>query len=327
MRSVSRVIALGMGLAACGQALGQQAGSAASYPAKSIRMIIPFAAGGTTDVAARVIGQKLTEAWGQQVVVESRVGGGSLIGTDYVAKSAPDGYTLLVSTISFAISASLYRKVPYDPIRDFAPITQMSALPLVLVVHPSVPAKSLKELIALAKARPGHLNYASSGSGTSPHLAAEMLKSMAKIDLIHIPYKGSAIAANDLLGGHVMMNIGLLPAVLPHVQTNRIRPIAVTTTQRVAALPGVPTMAESGLPDYEINSWQGFWAPAGVPSDIIAKLHREMVRAIRLPDVRERIVNEGAVPVGSAPAEFGEHVRREITKWAQVIRQSKAQVD
>lgn len=305
----------------------QPGGGAAAYPSKPIRFIIPFPVGGTTDVTARMIGQKLTQTWGQQTIVEPRVGAGSVLGTEVVAKAAPDGYTLLVSTISFTINASLRRNLPFDPIRDFAPITQISALPLVLVAHPSLPAKTIKDLIALAKARPGQLNYASSGSGTSPHLAAEMFKTMAKIDLVHIPYKGSALAANDLLGGHVMMNFGLLPAVLQQINAKKLRPLAVTTTYRVHALPGVPTIAESGLPDYEISSWQGVWAPAGVASDLVTKLNREIVRVINLPDVREQITNQGATPVGNSPAEFANHVRREIVKWAKVVKDSWAQVE
>ena len=300
---------------------------AASYPSKPIRFVIPFPAGGTTDVTTRMIGQKLTEAWGQQALVEPRVGAGGSIGTEYVAKAPPDGHTLLVSTIAFTIVASLLPKLNYDPIRDFAPVTQISALPLVLVAHPSLPVKTVKELIALARARPGQLTYSSSGSGTSPHLAGEMLKTMAKIDLIHIPYKGSAMGANALLGGHVMMNIGLLSAVQPQIQAKRVRAIAATTTQRIPSMPELPTIAESGLPDYEISSWQGIWAPAGVSPEIVTKLHREIVRIIRLPDIRERITSEGAVPVASTPAEFGAFVRGEIAKWAKVVKASGAKAD
>ena len=331
MKAVAAVLLIGVcsALAAYATSVTAQplSAGAAAYPSKPIRFIIPFPAGGTTDVAARMIGQKMTEAWGQPTLVEPRVGAGSVIGSELVAKAQPDGHTLLVNTIAFTIVASLHRKLPYDPIKDFAPIIQISALPLVLVVHPSLPVKTVKELIALARGRPGQLNYASSGSGTSPHLAGEMFKTMAKVDMVHIPYKGSAMGANALLGGHVMMSFSLLPAVLPQIQANKLRAIAATTTQRTAALPNLPTIAESGLPDYEISSWQGVWAPTGVAPDIVAKLNREIVRIIKLPDVQERITSEGATPVGNSPADFASFVRREIVKWAQVVKESGAQAD
>jgi tripartite-type tricarboxylate transporter receptor subunit TctC len=327
MQSVARALCFAFCTAALAHSSAAVAQQAAAYPSKAIRFIIPFPAGGTTDVAARLIGQKITEAWGQPALVEARSGAGGSIGTEFVAKAPADGHTLLVSTIAFAIVSSLRPRLGYDPIRDFAPITQISALPLVIVVHPSLPAKNVKELVALARAKPGQLTYASSGSGTSPHLAGEMLKTVAKIDLVHIPYKGSAMGANALLGGHVMINIGLLPAVLPQMQAKRVRAIAATTMQRIPSLPDLPTVAESGYAEYEITSWQGVWAPAGVPQDILAKLNREMVRIVRLPDVQERITSEGAVPVGNSPAEFGAFVRREIAKWAKVVKDSGARED
>jgi tripartite-type tricarboxylate transporter receptor subunit TctC len=327
MQALARVLSLVVSTAALAYAAQAGAQQATVYPSKPIRLIIPFPGGGTTDIAARIIGQKLTEAWGQPSLVEPRVGAGGSIGTEYVAKAAPDGHTLLVSTIAFAIVSSLRPKLGYDPVKDFAPITQISALPLIIVVHPSLPAKNVKELVALARAKPGQLTYASSGSGTSPHLAGEMLKAVAKIDLVHVPYKGSAMGANALLGGHVMINIGLLPAVLPQMQAKRVRAIAATTAQRIPSLPDLPTVAESGYPEYEITSWQGVWAPAGVAPDIVTKLNREMVRIIRLPDVQERITSEGAVPVGNSPAEFGAFVRREIAKWAKVVKESGARED
>lgn len=278
-------------------------------------------------MAARMIGQKMTEAWGQPTLVESRVGAGSVIGSEFVAKAPADGHTLLVNTIAFTIVASLHRKLPYDPVKDFVPVIHISALPLALVVHPSLPVRSVKDLIALARARPGQLNYASSGSGTSPHLAGEMFKTMAKVEMVHVPYKGSAMGANALLGGHVMMSFSLLPAVLPQIQANRLRAVAATTTRRMPALPNLPTIAESGLPEYEITSWQGVWAPAGVAPDIVTKLNREIARIIRLPDVHERITSEGAVPVASSPTEFSGFVQRELVKWAKVVKASGAQVD
>jgi tripartite-type tricarboxylate transporter receptor subunit TctC len=299
---------------------------AQTYPNKPMRIIVPFTAGGSSDIAARVIGQKFTESWGQQVIVENRPGAGAVTGTDLVAKSPPDGYTLLLQTIAFAIIPSL-RKLPYDSVRDFAPVTQISALPLVLVVHPSVPAKTVKELMVLAKSRPGTLTYASSGNGTSPHLAGEMLKSMAKINLVHIPYKGNAPAMNDLLGGHVMVNVGLLPVLLPYIHTGKLRALAATTGKRLPALPSLPTMAEAGFAGYEISSWQGVFAPAATHGDIVAKLHQEIVRILTQPDMRQRLENDGTQIVASTPQQFGAFVRGEIEKWARVVKASGATAD
>ncbi|MEQ1775528.1 MAG: tripartite tricarboxylate transporter substrate binding protein [Burkholderiales bacterium] len=300
--------------------------SAQNYPAKPIRIIVPFTAGGSSDIAARVIGQKFTESWGPQAIVENRPGAGAVTGTDLVAKSPPDGYTLLLQTIAFAIIPSL-RKLPYDAMKDFAPVTQISALPLVLVVHPSLPAKTVKELVALAKSRPGTLTYASSGNGTSPHLAGEMFKSMAKINLVHIPYKGNAPAMNDLLGGHVMVNVGLLPVLLPYINSGKLRALATTTGKRLTALPNLPTMAEAGFAGYEISSWQGVFAPAATHSDIVAKLHQEIARILNQPDMRQRLENDGTQIIASTPPQFGAFVRAEITKWARVVKESGATAD
>ncbi|MBP7567212.1 MAG: tripartite tricarboxylate transporter substrate binding protein, partial [Burkholderiaceae bacterium] len=260
---------------ASGTALAQA--SAAAYPSKTITLIVPFAAGGSTDTIGRVIGEKLSTRLKQTVIVENRPGSGSTLGSGLVAKAAPDGYTLLVNTISLAINASLQPRAGFDAVKDLQPITQISSLPLVLVIHPGVPAKNLQEFIALARSQPGKLNYASSGNGTSPHLAGEMFKTMAKVEMVHVPYKGNAPAVNDLLAGHVQAHFGLLPAMLPHIKTGKLRAIAVTTETRAPSLPDVPTVAEAGLPGYEINSWQGLFAPAKTPPDVVRKLSDTLV--------------------------------------------------
>jgi tripartite-type tricarboxylate transporter receptor subunit TctC len=293
--------------------------AAQDYPKKQIELVVPFVAGGTTDNVARLIAQRFSESWGQTVIVNNRPGGGSTIGHAVVAKAPPDGHTLLVTTISFAITAVM-QKLPFDPIKDFAPISEFASLPLILVVHPSLPATSLKEFIALAKSKPGGWDYASSGVGTSPHLAAEMFKSMAGVDMVHVPYKGNAEAMNAFLGGHIKIYFALVPAVLQHVKAGSLRAIAVTTEQRLSYLPDVPTIAESGFPGYEISSWQGVFAPGGTPRDVVGKINGEVVRLLSVPEVRARISLEGADPVGSSPEAFAERVKSEIAKWSKVAR-------
>ena len=298
--------------------------AAQDYPRKQIELVVPFVAGGTTDNIARLMAQRFSESWGQTVVVNNRPGGGSTIGTNAVAKAPPDGHTLLVTTIGFAINAGL-QKLPYDPIGDFTPITELASLPLVLVVHASVPATNLQEFIALAKSKPGGWDYASSGTGTSPHLAAEMFKSMAGIELVHVPFKGNAEAMNSLMGGHVKIYFALVPAVLQHIKAGTLRPLAVTTDQRLPYLPDVPTIAELGFPGYEISSWQGVFAPAGTPKDVVLKINGELVRMLKVPEVHGRISHEGADPVGSTPEAFAQRVKSEITKWSKVIKTSGMQ--
>ena len=298
--------------------------AAQDYPKRPIELVVPFVAGGTTDNIARLMAQRFSESWGQTVVVNNRAGGGSTIGTNAVAKAPPDGHTLLVTTIGFAINAGL-QKLPYDPIGDFTPIAELASLPLVLVVHASVPATNLQEFIALAKSKPGGWDYASSGTGTSPHLAAEMFKSMAGIELVHVPFKGNAEAMNSLMGGHVKIYFALVPAVLQHIKTGALRAIAVTTEERLPYLPDVPTIAELGFPGYEISSWQGVFAPAGTPKDVVAKINGELVRMLNVPEVRRRISQEGADPVGSTPDAFANRVKNEITKWTKVIKTSGIQ--
>lgn len=297
---------------------------AQDYPKRPIELVVPFVAGGTTDNIARLMAQRFSESWGQTVVVNNRAGGGSTIGTNAVAKAPPDGHTLLVTTIGFAINAGL-QKLPYDPVGDFTPVTELASLPLVLVVHASVPATNLQEFIALAKSKPGGWDYASSGTGTSPHLAAEMFKSMAGIELVHVPFKGNAEAMNSLMGGHVKIYFALVPAVLQHIKTGALRAIAVTTEERLPYLPDVPTIAELGFPGYEISSWQGVFAPAGTPKDVVGKINGELVRMLNVPEIRRRISQEGADPVGSTPDAFASRVKNEITKWTKVIKTSGIQ--
>lgn len=314
IRSLASLACLLAGaLAAIATALAQD------YPSKPIELVVPFVAGGTTDNIARLMARRFGESWGQTVVVNNRPGGGSTIGTNTVAKAAADGHTLLVTTIAFAINAGL-QKLPYDPLNDFAPVSELATLPLMLVVHPSVPATSLEEFVALARANPGGWHYASSGVGTSPHLAAEMFKSAAGVDLVHVPYKGNAEAMNALLGGHVKIYFALVPAALQHVKAGSLRALAVTTTARLPYLPDLPTIAERGFPDYEISSWQGVFAPAGTPKNVVAKIHRELARMLDEPEIRARISREGAEPVGSPPDAFAQRVKDEVAKWSKVIK-------
>jgi len=324
MRFPFRFAALLVALAASG-AFAQ---TAANYPNKPIRIVVPFPAGGTTDILARAVANEMQKAWGQAVVVENRAGAGGNIGSDIVAKSAPDGYTLLVGAVSpQAINVTLYPKLPYDVMRDFAHVTLIAAVPNVLEVNPGVPVKTVKELIALAKAQPGKLTYASSGSGTSIHLSAELFKTMAGVDMLHIPYKGSAPAITDLISGQVNLMFDNLPSSLAQIKAGKLRAIAVTTLKRSPALPDVPTIAESGLPGYDASSWFGMHAPAGTPSDIVHKLSSTVAKSLHTPEMRERLASQGAEPVGNTPEQFTEFVRAEIAKWAKVVKASGARVD
>ena len=296
-------------------------GAAQTYPNRQIDLVVPFVAGGTTDNAARLIAQRLQDKWGQTVIVNNRPGGGSSIGTNVVAKAASDGHTLLVTTIAFAINAGM-QKQPYDAIKDFSAITEISSIPLMLVVHPSLPVTNMQEFLALAKATPAGLDYASSGAGTSPHLAAEMFKTMTGANLVHVPFKGNAEVMNSLLGGHVKVHFGLSASSLQHVRGGKLRALAVTTEQRLPELPDVPTVAELGNPGYEITSWQGVFAPAGTPKEIVDRLNREIVALISTPEVQERIKREGAHPIGSTPEQFAARFRNEVAKWAKVAKDS-----
>jgi tripartite-type tricarboxylate transporter receptor subunit TctC len=293
--------------------------TAQTYPSKPIDLIVPFVAGGTTDNMARLIAQRLNESWGQPVVVHNRPGGGSSIGTAIAAKAAPDGHTLLVTTIAFAINATL-QKLPYDSIKDFVAISEIASIPLMLVVHPSLPVTSVKEFIALSKSSPAGLDYASSGAGTSPHLAAEMFKTMSGANLVHVPYKGNAEVMNALLGGHVKAHFGISASSLQHVLTGKLRALAVTTEKRLPDLPDVPTVAELGYPGFEITTWQGVFAPAGTPKEIVARLNTQIVALVNTPEVKARIRREGATPVGSTPEQFAARFQSEVDKWARVIK-------
>jgi tripartite-type tricarboxylate transporter receptor subunit TctC len=298
------------------------------YPSKSIRYVVPYAPGGSTDIVARVLALKLSEAMGQQVVVDNRPGAGGAIGADIVAKSPPDGYTMVTAVTSImAINQFLYRKLPYDPEKDFAPVTQVGSLPLILVIHPSLPAKNVREFIAIAKAKPGQLNYGSSGVGTATHMTTELFKAMAGVDLVHIPYKGSGQVMGDVIGGQLALIFDQIVSSLPHVQGGKLRMLAITSAKRFPSLPDLPTIAESGVPGYESISWAGVAVPAGTPKEIVARLHAEIVKVLAMPDIRERFLRDGIETIGSTPEQFSEHIRRERIKWAKVVKDSGAKAD
>jgi tripartite-type tricarboxylate transporter receptor subunit TctC len=301
--------------------------TAAPYPAKPIRVIVPQSPGASTDLTARLIAQKLSAAFGQTVVVDNRPGAGSIVGTELVAKAAPDGYTLLVVASSITLNPTLHKNLPFDPVRDLAPITQLSAFPNLLTVHPTLPVKTVKDLIALAKAKPGSLNYGSSGSATGTHLSAELFKYMTGIDMVHVPYKGGGPAVQALLGGQVQLNFATIVSVLPHLRSGKLRGIAVTTAKRSPVAPEIPTIAESGVPGYDHGPWNGFLAPARTPRAVIARLNEETARILQLPETKSVLNSEGAEPVGNKPEEFGAIIRNETAKWAKVIQSAGIKAD
>jgi tripartite-type tricarboxylate transporter receptor subunit TctC len=301
--------------------------SAAPYPVRPIRIVVPQSAGASTDLTARLIGQKLNVVFGQPVIVDNRPGAGSIIGTDLVAKATPDGYTLLVVASSITLNPTLHKNLPFDPVRDLAPITQLSSFPNMLVVHPAVPVKTVKDLIALAKAKPRGINYGSSGTGTGTHLSAELFKYMTGVDMVHVPYKGGGPAVQALLGGQVQLNFATIVSVLPHVRGGKLRAVAVTTAKRSPSAPDVPTIAESGVPGYDHGPWNGFLAPAKTPRTVIARLNEEVARILHTPETRAVFTNEGAEPVGNKPEEFGAIIRDETAKWAKVIRAAGIKAD
>lgn len=303
------------------------AAHAQNYPVKTIRLIVPYAPGGGSDILARPVAAKLGDAWGQSVVVENRAGGGTNLGSEMAARSAPDGYTLFMPTIANAINPTLYGKLNYDPVKDFAYVTNIAKLPGILCVHPSVPAKSVKDLTALAKARPDQLRFSSAGNGSPHHLAGELFKMMAGVKMIHVPYKGATPALVDVLGGHIEVYFGSIVPAMPHVKSGRLRPLGVTSLRRVAVVADLPTLDEQGLTGFETGSWFGIAAPAGTSREIIMKLHSEIVRIIKMPEVTDRIAAEGAEFVGNTPDEFTAFVAAEIVKWSKVVKMSGAKVD
>lgn len=294
---------------------------AQSWPTKPIRFIVPLAPGGSVDIAARLVAQELSTTLSQQVAVDNRAGGGGNIGAELAARAAPDGYTIVMgSSSNFGVNPSLYRNLPFDPIKDFEPVGMVSLAPNVLVLNPSVPARTVRELVALAKARPGSLNFASSGTGGSPHLAGELFKLVTETNITHIAYKGTGQAMGDLLAGQVQMSFGTVLALLPQIKSGKLRALAVTTKKRVAALPDVPTMAEQGYAGIETTAWNGVLAPARTPQAVIRRLNGDLVRILSTPQVRDRFDAQGAEAVPSSPAEFGQFIREEIDKWGKVVR-------
>ena len=304
----------------CSSALAQQ------YPNRPLRIVVPLSAG-AADTLSRTIAAKLTERWGQPVIVENRPGAGTTLGTDLVAKAPADGYTLLMATFSHAVNATFYRKLPYDTLKDFAAVTLVASAPNILEVHPSVEAKNVAELIAMAKAQPGKLNFASAGNGSSSHLAGELFKSLTGVQVVHVPYKGAAPAMNDVLGGRVEMTFDPLPSSLAHLKAGKLRPLAVTTTSRSAALPDVPTMAEAGVAGYELNGWSGLLVHAGTPKEIVRALNQEIVAIIKAPDLRERFTGLGFDIVGNAPEQFQAFLEAEVVKWGKVVRDANVHAD
>ena len=299
----------------------------AAYPNKPVRLIVGAPPGGGNDIMARLIAQKLSEGLGHQVVVENRPGAGATIATDLVAKSAPDGYTLFMTPSAHALSPSIYRKLPFDPVKDFAAIGQMAAVPLVVIVNMSLPAASLRELIELARARPGSLNFGSGGSGAAQHLATEFLKSLAGIEMVHVPYKGSGQAIPDLIGGQIQLMIEPLPSALPHIRGGKVRALAVTTRQRSASLPDVPTAEEAGLSGFEVMAWYGLLAPAGTPAAVVSRLNAEMNKALAQPAMRDSLASQGAIPVSGPPQQFMDLIVAEIAKWRPIIQKAGIRAD
>ena len=328
MKSISywSVVALA-GSVAAHTAIAQEKAAADSYPNRPIRYIIPYAVGGGTDILGRIVAQRLSERLGQQVVVDNRPGATAIIGSEILARSAPDGYTMMTANIAHGANPFLHKELPYDTIRDFAPVTLMAVLPNLLVVHPSVPAKSVPEFIALAKSKPGQLTYGTAGGGSANHLAMELFKVSTGTNIIHVPYKGGGPAVVDLVGGQINAIFLTVPPALQHVRAGKLRALGISSNQRSAALPDVPTVMEAGVPGFEVYEWQGIVVPAGTPKAIIDRLHRDITHVLELPDVRERISGLGAEVKAGTPAEFAQFIRRELALWAKVVKQAGLRAD
>lgn len=328
LRTGSGACAIVVGIALSNAALAQPspAETAKDYPNRPIRLVVPSSPGGGTDIIARQLSVKLTERWGQQVIVDNRPGAGQMIGISLVAKSPPDGYTLVMTATPLAVNTVLYKKVPYDPIRDFAPVTQVAAMPNLLVMHPTLPVRNVKQMIALARSRPGELAYASSGIGTGPHLSMELFNHMAGIKLEHVPYKGTGPALLDTMSGHVPLLMSTLLPPLPHLKTGRLRALGVTSAQRVSSLPDVATVAEGGVAGYEVVGWYGIAAPAGTPQPVVAKLQTDISAILHAPEMRDKLAADGAEAVGSKPEEFGAFLKSEIDKWGKVVKAARIPV-
>jgi len=297
---------------------------AQTYPTKPVRLIVPFPPGGSTDIIGRVVAQKLTESWGQQVIVDNRGGAGGQIGVEFAANSAPDGYTLVVGHIgTFGVNPSLYPKLRYDAIKDFVPVSLVARVPNMLAVHPSQPS-SVRALVALAKAKPGTLNYGSSGSGSNPFLCVEFFKMLTGTDIVHVPYKGTGPMLTDLIAGQISLTINGVPPLLPHVKNQRLRALGVASEKRLALLPDLPTIAESGVPGYEVVQWYGVLAPAGTPRSIVTRVNADIVKFLSQPETAARMSGEGAIPSGSTPEQFGALIRSEIGRWSKVVKATGA---
>lgn len=313
---------------AAGTAALPGAALAQAFPTRPITIVVPFSAGGTTDILARLVGQYLSTELGQPVVVENKAGAGGNIGGQYAAKAAADGYTLFMGTVgTHAINASLYKKMPFDPVKDFAPLTRVANVPNLLVVNPKQPFRTVPEMIAYAKANPGKINFGSPGNGSSPHLSGELFKSMTKVDLTHIPYKGSAPAVTDLLGNQIAIMFDNMPSVIPHVRSGKLHAIAITTSKRSPELPDVPTVAEAGVPGYEAMSWFGMFAPAATPKPVLDKLSGALAKVLANPEVKKKIADQGGEPVNETPAQFATFIKSESAKWGKVVKESGASLD
>jgi len=297
------------------------------FPSKPVRMIVPFPPGAGPDIVSRTIGQKLAERWKQRLVVDNRPGGGGNIGVELAAKSAPDGYTLILVSDHFTINPSLFRKVPYDPVRDFTPVTMAAFTPNILLVHPSLPVNSVKDLVRLAKSQPGELNVSSGGNGSVGHLAAEIFKTAAGVNIVHVPYKGPVAAVTALISGEASLGFLIVGAALPQVKAGKLRALAVTGKNRSPAAPELPTIAEAGVPDYEIVAWQGVFAPAGTPSAIISKLNADIVAVLRMNEIKQALLRQGLETIAGSAPELGAYVKEDLVKWARVVKQANVHID